>query len=82
MKLDEKNKKQKWLNIFLVSISLLIIFNFAVGWFTWQEHWYVLPAWFFPILAGVAFPILKKTEKISKIKIIYRQDELNGREIH
>lgn len=63
MKLDEKNKKQKWLNIFLVSISLLIIFNFAVGWFTWQEHWYVLPAWFFPILAGVSIPYFKKKQK-------------------
>jgi len=60
----------------------LIIFNFAVGWFTWQEHWYVLPAWFFLSWQGLAFPILKKTEKTSKIKIIYRQDELNGREIH
>ena len=63
MKLDEKNKKQKWLNIFLVSISLLIIFNFVVGWFTWQEHWYVLPAWFFPILGGVSIPYFKKNRK-------------------
>ena len=62
MKLDEKNKKQKWLNIFLVSISLLIIFNYAVGWFTWQEHWYVLTAWFFPILAGVSIPYFKKNK--------------------
>jgi len=60
MKPDEKNKKQKWLNIFLVLISLLIIFNFAVGWFTWQEHWYVLLAWFFPVLAGVSIPYFKK----------------------
>jgi hypothetical protein len=37
---------------------------------------------FFLSWQGLAFPILKKTEKTSKIKIIYRQDELNGREIH
>ena len=53
-------KKQRRLNIFLIAISVLIVLEFFIGWLTWENDWWVLAAWFFPLLGGVSFPYFKK----------------------
>ena len=59
-KLNDMTKKQRLLNIFIISISILIVVEFIIGWLTWEEHWWVLISWFFPILGGVSIPYYKK----------------------
>ena len=59
-KLNDMTKKQRLLNIFIISISILIVVEFIIGWLTWEEHWWVLISWFFPILGGVSIPYFKK----------------------
>ena len=59
-KFDDMTKKQRLLNIFIISISILIVVEFFIGWLTWDEHWWVLISWFFPILGGVSIPYYKK----------------------
>ena len=59
-KFDDMTKKQRLLNIFIISISILIVVEFFIGWLTWDEHWWVLIGWFFPILGGVSIPYYKK----------------------
>ena len=53
-------KKQRRLNIFLIAISILIVLEFFIGWLTWENDWWVLAAWFFPLLGGVSIPYFKK----------------------
>ena len=62
-KLNNMTKKQRLLNIFIISISILIVVEFIIGWLTWEEHWWVLISWFFPILGGVSIPYYKKIKK-------------------
>lgn len=62
-KLNNMTKKQSLLNIFIISISILIVVEFIIGWLTWEEHWWVLISWFFPILGGVSIPYYKKSKK-------------------
>ena len=59
-KINDMAKKQRLLNIFIISISILIVVEFIIGWLTWEEHWWVLAAWFFPLLGGVSIPYFKK----------------------
>ena len=59
-KLNDMTKKQRLLNIFIISISILIVVEFIIGWLKWEEHWWVLISWFFPILGGVSIPYYKK----------------------
>ena len=59
-KLNNMTTKQRLLNIFIISISILIVVEFIIGWLTWEEHWWVLISWFFPILGGVSIPYFKK----------------------
>ena len=60
---NDMSKSQRLLNIFLVAISMLIVVEFLVGWLTWEEHWWVLVGWFFPLLGGVSIPYYKKKRK-------------------
>ena len=60
LKLNDMTKKQRLLNIFLISISILIVIEFLIGWLTWEADWWVLAAWFFPFLGGVSIPYFKK----------------------
>ena len=53
-KFNDMTKKQRLLNLFIISISILIVVEFLIGWLTWEEHWWVLISWFFPILGGVS----------------------------
>jgi len=62
-KFNDMTKKQRILNVFIISISILIIVEFLIGWLTWEEHWWVLISWFFPILGGVSIPYFKKSKK-------------------
>lgn len=62
-KLNNMTKKQRLLNIFIISISILIVVGFIIGWLTWEEHWWILISWFFPILDGVFIPYYKKSKK-------------------
>jgi len=62
-KFNDMIKKQRILNVFIISISILIIVEFLIGWLTWEEHWWVLISWFFPILGGVSIPYFKKSKK-------------------
>ena len=62
-KFIDMTKKQRILNVFIISISILIIVEFLIGWLTWEEHWWVLISWFFPILGGVSIPYFKKSKK-------------------
>ena len=59
-KLNNMTKKQRLLNIFIISISILIVVEFIIGWLTWEEHWWVLIGWSIPILGGVSIPYYKK----------------------
>ena len=59
-KFNDMTKKQRLLNIFIISISILIVVEFLIGWLTCEEHWWVLISWFFPILGGVSIPYYKK----------------------
>ena len=59
-KRKDMTKKQRRLNIFLIAISILIVLEFLMGWLTWEVHWWVLAAWFFPLLGGVSIPYFKK----------------------
>ena len=59
-KRKDMTKKQRRLNIFLIAISILIVLEFLMGWLTWEHHWWVLVAWFFPLLGGVSIPYFKK----------------------
>jgi transcriptional regulator with XRE-family HTH domain len=62
-KLNNMTKKQRLLNIFIISISILIVVEFIIGWLTWEEHWWVLIGWSIPILGGVSIPYFKKKSK-------------------
>lgn len=62
-KFNDMTKKQRLLNLFIISISILIVVEFLIGWLTWEEHWWVLISWFFPILGGVSIPYYKKQFK-------------------
>jgi len=53
-------KKQRRLNIFLIATSVLIVLEFFIGWLSWENDWWVLAAWFFPLLGGVSIPYFKK----------------------
>mgnify|MGYP001823366066 CR=1 FL=1 len=64
-KISIMTKKQRLLNLFLISISILIVVEFLIGWLTWQEHWWVLICWFFPLLGGVSIPYYKRRKKLS-----------------
>ena len=59
-KLNNMTKKQRLLNILIISISILIVVEFIIGWLTWEEHWWVLIGWSIPILGGVSIPYYKK----------------------
>jgi len=59
-KFNDMTKKQRLLNIFIISSSILIVVEFLIGWLTWEEHWWVLISWFFPILGGVSITYYKK----------------------
>lgn len=63
LKSKDMTKKQNILNIFLASISILIVIEFLIGWLTWEQHWWVPMAWFFPLLGGVSIPYLKTPKK-------------------
>lgn len=57
---SNNEKKQRLLNIFIISISILIVVEFIIGWLTWEEHWWVLIGISIPILGGVSIPYYKK----------------------
>ena len=59
-KLNDMAKNQRILNLILFAISVLIAIEFFIGWLTWEAHWWVLAAWFFPLLGGVSIPYFKK----------------------
>ena len=61
-KLNNMTKKQRLLNIFIISISILIVVEFIIRWLTWEEHWWVLIGWSIPILGGVSIPYFKKNQ--------------------
>ena len=63
LKRKDMTKKQNALNIFLAAISTLIVVEFLLGWLTWEQHWWVLISWFFPLLGGVSIPYFKKSKK-------------------
>ena len=63
LKRKDMTKKQNALNIFLAAISTLIVVEFLIGWLTWEQHWWVLISWFFPLLGGVSIPYFKKSKK-------------------
>ena len=63
LKCKDMTKKQKALNIFLVGISILIVVEFLIGWLTWEQHWWVIFSWFFPLFGGVSIPYFKKSKK-------------------
>jgi len=63
LKSKDMTKKQKALNIFLVGISILIVVEFLIGWLTWEQHWWVIFSWFFPLFGGVSIPYFKKSKK-------------------
>ena len=63
LKRKDMTKKQNALNIFLAAISILIVVEFLIGWLTWEQHWWVLISWFFPLLGGVSIPYFKKSKK-------------------
>ena len=63
LKRKDMTKKQNALNIFLAAISMLIVVEFILGWLTWEQHWWVLISWFFPLLGGVSIPYFKKSKK-------------------
>ena len=62
-KVSIMTKKQRLLNLFLISISILIVVEFLTGLLTWQDHWWVLICWFFPLLGGVSIPYYKRRKK-------------------
>jgi transcriptional regulator with XRE-family HTH domain len=59
-KLNDMTKNQRILNLILFAISVLIAIEFFIGWLTWEADWWVLAAWFFPLLGGVSIPYFKK----------------------
>ena len=63
LKRKDMTKKQNALNIFLAAISILIVVEFLIGWLTWEQHWWVLISWFFPLFGGVSIPYFKKSKK-------------------
>ena len=63
LKRKDMTKKQNALNIFLAAISTLIVVEFLIGWLTWEQHWWVLISWFFPLFGGVSIPYFKKPKK-------------------
>ena len=63
LKRKDMTKKQNALNIFLAAISTLIVVEFLIGWLTWEQHWWVLISWFFPLFGGVSIPYFKKSKK-------------------
>ena len=63
LKRKDMTKKQNALNIFLAAISMLIVVEFILGWLTWEQHWWVLISWFFPLFGGLSIPYFKKSKK-------------------
>jgi len=59
-------KNQRILTFILIGISLFIILEFLFGILNWNEHWWVLICWFFPLLGGVIIPYYRKNKQKSK----------------
>lgn len=59
-KLQVMTKQQRLLHVFLIAISVLIVVEFLIGWLTWEDHWWVLISWFFPVLGGISIRYPKK----------------------
>lgn len=57
---------QKTLNIVVIVISLIVIGTFVVGIFSLARDWWILAAWFFPVLFGGGIRVLKKGEKTDR----------------
>ncbi|NRB59644.1 MAG: hypothetical protein HRU50_06820 [Winogradskyella sp.] len=55
-------KKQNILKLVVLAISLLILVEFFIGVFTWNEHWWILTAWFLPFLGGMYYLKENKTD--------------------
>ena len=58
-------KQQRLLHAFLIAISVLIVVEFLIGWLTWEDHWWVLITWLFPLLGGISLPYPKKQKATS-----------------
>ena len=59
-KLINMKKKQRVLNFILLGVSLLIIIEFLLGILRWNEHWWILLCWFFPLLGGITISYYRK----------------------
>ncbi len=46
-------KQQKILNYTVLGISILILMEFLLGVLNWNEHWWILLAWFLPLFGGM-----------------------------
>ena len=64
-KLQMMTKQQRLLHVFLIAISVLIVVEFLIGWLTWEDHWWVLISWLFPLLGGISIPYPKKQKATS-----------------
>lgn len=49
---------QRTLNILVVVVSCVIVGVFAFGELNWSDDWWVLAAWFLPLLGG--WPMIAK----------------------
>ncbi|MEM9052962.1 MAG: helix-turn-helix domain-containing protein, partial [Bacteroidota bacterium] len=61
-KLNDMKKKQRLLQIVIVSITLLIAVLFFIGIFTIEKDWWVLAAWLVPIFGGISIPYYKRSK--------------------
>ncbi len=43
---------QRALNILVITVSCFMLGGFTFGALNWSDHWWVLAAWFMPLLGG------------------------------
>lgn len=52
---------QRTLNILVIAVSCVMLGGFVVGELRWSDHWWVLAAWFMPVLGG--WPMMTKRQQ-------------------
>ena len=66
LKLRKMKKNQRLLRIILWTVSLLIALEFLLGVLTWENHWWVVLAWAFPLFGGISIPYYKRKKGTGK----------------
>lgn len=62
-KIIRMQRKQRILTLIIFGISLIIIVEFLLEILTFNDHWWILICWFFPVFTGLTISSRKRKRK-------------------